>query len=233
MRHGLLAEFVRASMRWVRNNHHPPDLPSSVFSTTPTHHTIRPHHPSSPTHHIRDLPALELAYTTTSSSTPERKSSFVCLDSFTSVRDARPGTSSTRCTTTVHYLTTSLRHHPPPQPKLESSDPYVETWTKVFEFWEYPAASVGPAVTQAQKHDIIKRPEALGGHGTVKSGEKADGYRAHLFAVAVDVDREYFGGKYAKLAGQLKCPQPSDGKNADVDRDGSKVGWDARPLKAT
>ena len=88
-------------------------------------------------------------------------------------------------------------------------------------------------MVQAQKHDIIKRPQALKGHGTVKDGDKhkADGYRAHLFAVAVDVDREYFGGKYAQLARKLQCPQPSDGKSPDVDRDGSDVGWDARPRK--
>lgn len=189
-----------------------------------------PHEPR----HTRDLPALELAYTTASSSTPERKSSFVCLDSFTAVRGANPWNLNVplykKSTTSSHHCTTT--HHT--QPKLESSDPYVETWTKVFEFWDYPAASVGPAVAQAQKHDIIKRPAALGGHGTVKNSEKADGYRARLFAVAVDVDRHYFGGKYTELARQLKCPQPSDGKGAgDVDRDGSKVGWNASPFPVT
>jgi len=163
MRQGLLAEFVRASMR--------------------------------------DLPALELAYRTTSGSTAEKKSSFVCLDSFTA-------------------------------PKNESRDPYRETWTKIFEFWDYPAKAIGPAVVQAQKHDIIKRPQALGGHGTLKDGKNAnsDDYRGHLFAVAVDVDREYFGGRYAQLAANLKCPQPSD-RGPHVDGGGSDVGWDGKPLK--
>lgn len=106
----------------------------------------------------------------------EDESSYECLDSFTAL-------------------------------KVEGAvDPYTETWRRVFEFLEYPRASIPAMLTQAQKHDIVKSPTALHGHGTSKNPHK----RHELFSTAFRVDQEKFNGKYARFAKQLGCPQPSN-----------------------
>ena len=90
-------------------------------------------------------------------------------------------------------------------PKINGQDPYVDAWTRVFQFLEFPEASIPKAVKVAQKHDIVKNPSALHGHGTAHGND----YRKSLFQSAVEVDQAYLGGRYGRLAEALGCPQPN------------------------
>ena len=70
---------------------------------------------------------------------------------------------------------------------------------------------MGPAVAAARAHDAALDPSATSGHGTSGKGltAKVRANRTQLFRTAVAVDRDVFGGKYARLSRKLGCPQPS------------------------
>ena len=127
-----------------------------------------------------DLPGVEASFDDAAAAGERRNASVHCLDDLTA-------------------------------PKLKSRDPFAEAWAAIFDFFEYPAASVGPAVAAARAHDAALDPSATSGHGTSGKGltAKVRANRTQLFRTAVAVDRDVFGGKYARLSRKLGCPQPS------------------------
>lgn len=90
-------------------------------------------------------------------------------------------------------------------PKENGRDPFLEAWTRIFRFFRYPPESIAPSLRAAQKHDIVKNPQTLKGHGTQHSTPQ----RTKLYNTAVEVDRMHFGGRYADLSRRLNCPRPS------------------------
>ena len=87
-------------------------------------------------------------------------------------------------------------------PKENGRDPFLEAWTRIFRFFRYPPESIAPSLRAAQKHDIVKNPQTLKGHGTQHSTPQ----RTKLYNTAVEVDRMHFGGRYADLSRRLNWP---------------------------
>ena len=95
------------------------------------------------------------------------------------------------------------------EPKSANRDPFSEAWGRVFRFFGYPEASIPGSIRAAQKHDIIRNPQTLKGHGTQHETPK----RRMLYKTAIEVDRKVFHGKYMDLSKRLACPQPSNSRS--------------------